>query len=58
VPPDSSTSHSPWRSSIAAYPSASVELVQPVESTWLMPRRPSAIEISLDTMPQMPTAIA
>ena len=37
---------------------ASVDDVQPVESTWLMPRSPSEIEISLDTMPQMPTAIA
>ena len=35
-----------------------MELVQPHDSTWLMPRRPSEIEISLDTMPQMPTAIA
>jgi hypothetical protein len=32
--------------------------VQPVERTWLMPWSPSEIEISLDTMPQMPTAIA
>src|SRR3989442_3802283 len=38
-------------------PSASVELVQPVDSTWLMPRSPSAIEISLYTMPQIPTSI-
>jgi hypothetical protein len=32
--------------------------VQPHDSTWLIPRRPSEIEISLDTIPQMPTAIA
>ena len=37
---------------------ASVDDVQPVDSTWLMPRRPSEIDISLDTMPQMPTAMA
>ena len=59
VPPDSSTSALARRA--AASPRsrcASVELVQPVDSTWLTPRRPSAIEISLDTMPQMPTAMA
>jgi len=32
--------------------------VQPQDITWLMPRSPSEIEISLDTIPQMPTAIA
>ena len=37
---------------------ASVELVQPVDSTWLMPCSPSAIEISLDTMPQIDTGMA
>ena len=37
---------------------ASVELVQPQDSTWLMPRSPSEIEISLETMPQMPMAMA
>ena len=37
---------------------ASVELVQPVDSTWLMPCSCSAMEISLDTMPQIPMAIA
>ena len=37
---------------------ASVELVQPVESTWLMPRSPSAIEISLETMPTIDTGMA
>jgi hypothetical protein len=35
-----------------------VELVQPQDSTWLIPCNPSEIEISLDTMPQMPTAMA
>ena len=37
---------------------ASVELVQPHDSTWLMPRSRSEIEISLDTMPTMETGIA
>jgi hypothetical protein len=37
---------------------ASVELVQPHESTWLRPLRPSEMEISLEIMPQMPTAMA
>ena len=37
---------------------ASVDDVQPVDSTWLTPRRPSEIDISLDTIPQMPTAMA
>ena len=32
--------------------------MQPHDSTWLRPRSRSEIEISLDTMPQMPTAIA
>ena len=58
APPVSRTSASPCRISAAAYPIASVELVQPVESTWLMPRSPSAIEISLETMPTIETGIA
>src|SRR5688572_24325096 len=58
VPPDRRTSYSPERISEAAYPMASVELVQPHESTWLGPRSPSEIEISLDTIPQMPIAMA
>ena len=37
---------------------ASVELVQPHDSTWLMPRRRSEIEISLDTMPTIDTGMA
>ncbi len=37
---------------------ASVELVQPVERTWLIPRKPSAMEISLATMPTIDTGIA
>ena len=37
---------------------ASVELVQPVERTWLMPLRPSAIEISLETIPTIDTGMA
>jgi hypothetical protein len=58
VPPDSRTSCSPARINDVAYPIASVELVQPHDNTWLRPRNPSEIEISLETMPQMPTAIA
>ena len=37
---------------------ASVDDVHPVDSTWLTPRRPSEIDISLETIPQMPTAMA
>ena len=37
--------------SAAAYAMASVELVQPHDSTWLMPRRRSENEISLDIIP-------
>jgi hypothetical protein len=37
---------------------ASVELVQPHDSTWLTPRRRSEIEISLDSMPTIETGIA
>ena len=58
VPPDSRTSYSPDRIIQAAYPSASVELVQPHDRTWLRPRSRSAMEISLETMPQMPSAMA
>jgi hypothetical protein len=58
VPPERSTSHSPARMSDAAYPTASVELVHPHDSTWLGPRKPSEMEISLDTIPQIPTAMA
>ena len=58
APPVTSTSASPCRMSDAAYPMASVELVQPVEITWLTPRSPSAIEISLDTIPTIDTGIA
>ena len=58
APPLSSTSASPERISAAAYPIASVELVQPHESTWLMPCSRSAIEISLETMPTIETGIA
>jgi hypothetical protein len=32
--------------------------VQPHDRTWLRPRSPSEMEISLDTIPQMPTAMA
>ena len=32
--------------------------MQPVDSTWLMPCSPSAMEISLDTMPTIETGIA
>ena len=37
---------------------ASVELVQPHDSTWLMPRSRSEIEISLDIMPTIDIGIA
>jgi hypothetical protein len=37
---------------------ASVELVQPVDMTWLTPRSSSAIEISLEIIPTMETGMA
>ena len=37
---------------------ASVELVHPVETTWLIPCRPSAIEISLEIIPTIETGMA
>ena len=52
------TSASPPRISAAAYEIASVELVQPVDTTWLMPWSSSAIEISLEIMPTIDTGIA
>ena len=58
APPDRMTSASPARISDAAYEMASVELVQPVETTWLMPCSSSAIEISLEIMPTIDTGIA
>ena len=58
APPDSTTSASPDRSSAVAYPIASVELVQPHESTWLTPRSRSEIETSLDIMPTIEIGIA
>ena len=58
APPDRMTSASPARISDAAYEIASVELVQPVEMTWLMPCSWSAIEISLEIMPTIEMGIA
>ena len=58
VPPDMITSASPDRTSPAAYPIASVELVQPHDSTWLMPCSRNEIEISLDTIPTIDTGMA
>src|SRR4029450_6794720 len=57
APPERMTSASPARISAAAYEIASVELVQPVEMTWLMPCNSSAIEISLEIMPTIATGI-
>ena len=37
---------------------ASVELVHPVDSTWLIPCSSSAIEISLEIIPTIDTGIA
>ena len=58
APPDSNTSASPLLMSDAAYEMASVELVHPVETTWLMPCSSRAIEISLESMPTIETGIA
>ena len=58
APPERITSASPARISAAPYEIASVELVQPVEITWLMPWSSSAIEISLEIIPTIDTGIA
>ena len=58
APPLSSISASPARMSAAAYEIASVELVHPVDTTWLIPCSPSAMEISLEIMPTMETGMA
>ena len=58
APPESSTSASPDRTSAAPYPIASVELVHPHDSTWLMPRSRSEIDTSLDIMPTMEIGMA
>src|SRR5438034_365827 len=58
APPDRTTSASPFLMSAVAYPIASVELVQPHDSTWLTPRRRNEIEISLDIIPTIEMGIA
>ena len=58
APPDNTTSASPDRRLAAAYPIASVELVQPHDSTWLTPRSRREIEISLESIPTIDTGIA
>ena len=58
APPDRMTSASPLRMRAAAYEMASVELVQPVDTTWLMPKSSSAIEISLESMPTIDIGMA
>src|ERR1041385_3714171 len=51
TPPDSITSCRPSAMCCAAYDIASVELVQPVETMCDKPRRPNAIDSSLDNPP-------
>jgi hypothetical protein len=51
APPVMMRSAHPDRSACKAYPAASEADVHPVETTWLIPRRLKAIEISLDNMP-------
>ena len=58
APPLIRMSASPDRISDAAYEIASVELVHPVETTWLMPCNSSAIEISLEIIPTIETGMA
>src|SRR5213592_2537722 len=58
VPPDTITSACPDLRREAAYPIASVELVQPHDNTWLTPRRRSEIEISLETIPTIEIGMA
>src|ERR1051326_6044229 len=51
TPPETITSGRPSAMCSTAYAIASVELVQPVETTWEIPRRPKAIDSSLDNPP-------
>ena len=41
----------------AAYPIASVDEVQPVETTWLRPRKPKRIDTSLASVPMVDVGI-
>ena len=43
-----------WRK---AYPMASVEDVQPVETMWLRPRKPNRIDTSLASVPMVPVGM-
>ena len=58
APPERTTSASPDRIRAAAYPIASVELVQPQDRTWLTPRSRSEIDTSLDIMPTIEIGMA
>ena len=40
-----------------AYPSASVDEVQPVEMMWLNPRNPKRMETSLASVPMVPVGM-
>ena len=51
APPQSTALATPHRIFWAAYPSASVDEVHPVEITWLNPRKPKNIESSLAIVP-------
>jgi hypothetical protein len=51
APPETTTSAVPYWIARNAAPIASVELVHPVDSTWLSPRRPKAMDTSLESMP-------
>src|SRR5688572_28370589 len=51
TPPDNIKSWRPSAMCSAAYAMASVELVQPVETIWERPRKPKAIDNSLDNPP-------
>ncbi len=58
TPPASTTSAVPNLTERKAWPNASVEDAHPVEMTWEGPRRPNRIEISEESVPIVPEAIA
>ena len=58
TPPASTTSAVPNFTARNAWPSASVDEAQPVEITCEGPRRPNRIEISDESVPIVPDAMA
>src|SRR5207248_11458437 len=54
TPPTSMAGSDPNWICLSAYPSASVDEVQPVVKTWLYPRKPKRMLTSLESVPIVP----